>query len=192
MNMVLLVLGLAAFLGIHSVRMLAPAWREAQIARLGDGSWKGIYSLVSLVGLVLLIWGYARAQPLAPVLYVTPFWMAHLTTALMALSFVALMVFNLRPGRLKPMLKHPMLVAVKIWAFAHLLVNGDLASVVLFGGFLAWAVWNRIDVGRRAAPPVVSGPVLNDVIAIVSGLVLWALFIWKAHEWVAGVPVPIA
>lgn len=192
MNMVLLVAGLVAFLGIHSVRMVAPAWREAQIARLGDGPWKGLYSVVSLLGLVLLVWGYARAQPLAPVLYVTPFWLVHVAIALMAFSFISLMVFNLRPGKLRARLKHPMLVAVKIWAFAHLLVNGDLASVLLFGAFLGWAVWNRIDVKRRAGPPVAEGPVSNDIIAIVSGLVLWALFIWKAHEWVAGVPVPIA
>ena len=189
MNMLLLIAGLIAFLGIHSIRMVAPAWREAMIARMGEGPWKGIYSLVSLVGLVLLIWGYARAQPLAPVLYVTPFWLVHVTATLMLLAFISMMVGNLKPGRLKPLLKHPMLLSVKIWAFAHLLVNGDLASVILFGAFLAWAVWNRIAVKRRGDPLPQPGPVVNDIIAVVSGVVIWLLFVWKLHEWLIGVPI---
>ncbi|MCG6857029.1 MAG: NnrU family protein [Salaquimonas sp.] len=190
--MMLLIAGLIVFLGIHSIRMVAPAYREAMIARMGENPWKGIYSLISLAGLVLLIWGYARAQPLAPVLYVAPFGLVHLTITLMALSFISLVVSQLKPGRLKPLLKHPMLLAVKIWAFAHLLVNGDLASIILFGAFLAWAVWNRIAVKRRGAPIPASGPVINDVIAIAAGLVLWGLFIWKVHEWLIGVPIPLA
>lgn len=192
MNMAIMILGLVLFLGIHCVRMVAPAWREARIAAMGDGPWKGIYSLVSVIGLVLIVYGYAYAQPLAPVLYVTPFWLVNVTALLMALSFICLMVFNLRPGRLKPMLKHPFLVGVKLWAFAHLLVNGDLASVILFGSLLVWAVWNRIAVKRRGEPVPEPGPIRNDIIAIVSGLVLWVLFVWKLHEWLFGVPVPIA
>ncbi|MFZ1814711.1 MAG: NnrU family protein [Rhizobiaceae bacterium] len=190
--MAILLAGLVIFLGIHSVRMLAPQWRLARIASMGEGRWKGLYTLVSLVGLVLIVWGYSQAQPLAPVLYVTPFWMVHLAALLMIFAFISMMVSNLKPGRLKPMLKHPLLLAVKIWAFAHLLVNGDLASVILFGSFLAYAVWNRIAVKRRGDPIPAAGPVRNDVIAIISGLVIYALFIWKVHEWVAGVPVPIA
>ena len=192
MDMLILVLGLVVFLGIHSVRMLAPQWRDARLAAMGEGPWKGVYSLVSLAGLALLVWGYVVARPLAPVLYVTPFWMVHLTMLLMALALISLMVSNLKPGKLKPILKHPMLLAVKLWAFAHLLVNGDLASVLLFGSFLAWAVWNRIAVKRRGGALPKPGPVINDVIAIGSGLVLWALIVWKAHVWIAGVPVPIA
>ena len=189
--MSILIAGLVLFLGIHSVRMLVPDWRLARMAALGEGAWKGAYSLVSLAGLVLIVWGYARAQPLAPVLYVTPFWTVHVAIPLMAFAFVSMMVANLRAGRLKPLLKHPFLLSIKTWAFAHLMVNGDLASVVLFGGFLAWAVWNRIAVGKRRDPLPAAGPVRNDVIAVASGLAIWAAFIWKAHEWVAGVPVPL-
>ncbi|MEC9343403.1 MAG: NnrU family protein [Pseudomonadota bacterium] len=187
--MLMLIAGLVIFLGIHSIRMVAPGYRDTMLARLGEGGWKGTYSLISLAGLVLLIWGYARAQPLAPVLYVTPFGFVHLTATLMALAFIAMMVANLKPGKLKPILKHPFLLSVKIWAFAHLLVNGDLASVILFGAFLAWAVWNRIAVKRRGDPIPEPGPVSNDVIAVVSGLVIWGLFVWVLHEWLIGVPI---
>ncbi|MEZ5871819.1 MAG: NnrU family protein [Nitratireductor sp.] len=192
MGMAILIAGVVVFLGIHSVRMLAPQWRDARIASMGEGGWKGAYSIVSLLGLAFLIWGYVLARPLAPVLYVTPFWMVHLAILLMALALISLMVFNLKPGRLKPILKHPMLLAVKLWAFAHLLVNGDLASVILFGSFLVWAVWNRVAVKRRGGALPQPGPVTNDLIAVVSGLALWALIVWKAHVWIAGVPVPIA
>ena len=191
MNMALLIAGLVVFLGIHSLRMVAPGFRDAMLARMGENAWKGVYSLISLAGLILLIWGYAKARPLAPVLYVTPFGMVHLTALLMVFAFISLAVSQVPAGKLKPMLKHPMLVAVKIWAFAHLLVNGDLASILLFGSFLAWAVWNRIAVKRRGAPLPEAGPVSNDIVAIVSGLVIWVLFVWKLHEWLIGVPVPL-
>ncbi len=187
--MAILIAGLVLFLGVHSVRMLAPQWRDSQLASMGEGPWKGAYSLVSLAGLVLLVWGYSVARPVAPDLYTPPAWTPHLAITLMAIAFMSLMVSQLPAGRLKPMLKHPMLLAVKVWAFAHLLVNGDLASVLLFGSFLAWAVWNRIALKRRGGRLPVAGPVTWDVGAVVSGLAVWLLFIWKLHVWVAGVPV---
>jgi uncharacterized membrane protein len=186
-----LILGIVLFLGVHSVRMLAPQWRDARIASMGEGAWKGAYSSASLVGLVLLVWGYAMARLASPVLYTPPAWMAHLAILLMAISFVALAVSQFPAGRLKPILKHPMLLAVKVWAFAHLLVNGDLASLLLFGSLLGWAVWNRISVKRRGAPIPAAGPVKWDIAAVVAGFVLWALFIAGAHEWLIGVPVPM-
>lgn len=186
-----LVAALALFLGVHSVRMLFPQMRDARIASMGEGRWKGLYSLVSLAGLVLLVWAYSKAQPLSPVLYVTPFWMVHLAVALMAVAFVAMMVFNLPAGRLKPLLKHPFLLSIKLWALAHLMVNGDLASVLLFGSFLAWAVWNRIAVKRRGGALPAQGPVVWDIAAIGSGLALWVLFVWKLHQWLIGVPIPL-
>jgi uncharacterized membrane protein len=189
--MLVLILGIVLFLGVHSVRMLAPQWRDARIASMGEGAWKGAYSIASLVGLVLLVWGYAMARLASPVLYTPPAWMAHLAILLMAISFVALAVSQFPAGRLKPILKHPMLLAVKVWAFAHLLVNGDLASLLLFGSLLGWAVWNRISVKRRGAPIPVAGPVKWDIAAVVAGFVLWALFIAGAHEWLIGVPVPM-
>ncbi|WP_075995721.1 NnrU family protein [Salaquimonas pukyongi] len=185
--MLWLIAGLAVFLGIHSLRMLAPGWRDARIQAMGEGPWKGVYSLVSIAGLILLVWGYTQARPEADILFVPPVWTRHLAWLLMALSFVALMVANLRAGRLKPLLKHPMLLAVKLWAFAHLLANGDSASALLFGAFLVWAVINRIAVKRRDTPLPPPGPVVNDIAAVASGLVLWALFIFWAHEWLFGV-----
>lgn len=192
MSMAILVAGIVLFLGSHSVRMLAPRWREQRIAAMGEGPWKGVYSLVSLASLALLIYGFATARGTAPVLYAPPYGMRYLAFLLMAASFISMMVAILPSGKLKPLLKHPMLVAIKIWAVAHLLVNGDLASIILFGSILAWAVWNRIAVKRRGGPLPQPGPVTNDAIAIVSGLAIWALFIWKLHEWLIGVPLVIA
>jgi uncharacterized membrane protein len=192
MDFAILILGLILFLGTHSVAIFAPALREARMKSIGEGPWRGLYSISSAIGLVLIVWGYARAQPTAPVLYVPPFWLTHVTILLMALAFISLAVSSLPPGRLKPALKHPMLVSVKVWAFAHLFVNGDLASLILFLSFLAWAVLDRISLKRRQAPVPEAGPVRNDVIAIVVGLVIWLLFIWKLHAWLIGVPVPIA
>ncbi|GLS31111.1 Uncharacterized membrane protein [Mesorhizobium albiziae] len=185
--MFLLIVGLIVFLGVHSVRIVAPDWREAQIARLGENGWKGLYSIVSLVGFVLLVWGYARAWPVAPVLYEPPVWMKHVTAALMLLAFISLMVWRFPAGRLKPVLKHPMLLAIKIWAFAHLLANGDLASLILFGSFLAWAVWDRIAVKRSGEATVAAGPVKWDFAAAVAATLLYILFVWKLHAWLFGV-----
>lgn len=192
MHMVILIIGLVLFLGAHSVRMLAPHWRERKIESIGKNAWQGIYSVASLGSLAIVIYGYAYARSDAPVIYITPDWMPHLAFLLMAISFVSMMVGNLPPGRLKPILKHPMLLAVIIWAFTHLLVNGDLASIILFGSLLAWSIWNRISVGQRKEAPPQPGSVIYDLAAIVSGLVIWALFIWKVHEWLIGVPLVIA
>lgn len=185
--MTILIIGILVFLGVHSVRMLAPGWRDARLATMGEGPWKGSFALVALAGLVLIVWGYSQARLQSPVLYVAPYWLVHLTLLLMVFAFVSLMVSQLPAGRLKPILRHPMLLAVKIWAVAHLLVNGDLASVLLFGSLLAWAVWNRIALKRRGSPLPVAGPLTWDIAAVVSGVALWALFIWKLHEWIAGV-----
>ena len=189
--MAIFILGLVLFLGIHTVRMAAPGFRDAQIRARGEGPWKGIYSIVSLAGLVAIVWGYSMAQPLAPVLYVPPFWLVHLVVLLMVFSFIALFVSVLPGGRLKAMLKHPMLLAVKIWATAHLLVNGDLVSVILFVAFLAWAVAVRISLKRRNAPVAAPGPVRNDIVAVVVGLAAWAAFMFWLHEWLIGVPIPM-
>jgi uncharacterized membrane protein len=185
--MLLLIVGLVLFLGIHSVRILAPDWREAQLVKLGEGRWKGLYSVVSLAGFVLLIWGFGRAVPVAPLLYEPPVWMKHITLGLMLLAMISLMVYILPPGRLKPVLKHPMLVAIMIWGFAHLLANGDLASLLLFGSFLVWAVADRIAVGRLGDPVPAAGPLQWDIAAIASGALLYVLFVWKLHAWLFGV-----
>ncbi len=184
-----LVVGLIVFLGVHSVRILAPQWRDQRLSAMGEGKWKGIYSVVSLIGFALIVWGFGQARLVAPVLYEPPVWAKHITALLMLFAFISLMVSILPAGRLKPILKHPMLLAVKIWAFAHLLANGDLASLILFGSLLAWAVVDRIAVKRRGGSLPQPGPVKWDIYAVVSGALLYVLFIWRLHVWLIGVPV---
>lgn len=187
--MAILILGIVVFLGVHSVRIVAPQFRDGVIAQRGLGPWKGVYSLVALVGLVLIVWGYGMARQTAPILYDPPLWTRHLNLLLMFFAFVALMASQFPAGRIAAALKHPMLVAVKIWAFGHLLANGDLAALFLFGAFLAWAVADRISVKRRGdlGPP--PGPLKWDVAAIAAGLALYLATLFWLHEWLIGVPV---
>lgn len=190
--MTLLIVGLVLFLGIHSVSVFAPAWRDQQLAQRGEKGWKGLYSVVSLIGFVLLIYGYGAARQAPVVLYAPPSGMRHLALVLMLPVFPLLFAAYL-PGRIKSAAKHPMLVATKLWAVAHLLANGNLADVLLFGGFLAWAVADRISLKRRtvrAVPGAPAGPA-NDLIAVIGGLVLYAVFLLWAHRWLIGVS-PIA
>ena len=190
--MEMLVIGLVLFLGIHTVSIVAPQWRDGQVARLGEGPWKGIYSVVSAIGFALLIYGYGAARQNPVVLYTPPTALRHLALLLM-LPVFPLLVAAYVPGRIKAMTKHPMLLATKFWALAHLLANGTLADVLLFGGFLAWAVADRISVKRRPARPIPGAPPrpYNDVIVVVIGLALYALFVKGAHRWLFGVsPLP--
>ncbi|HHZ08664.1 MAG TPA: NnrU family protein [Rhizobiales bacterium] len=185
--MLWLVVGLVIFLGVHSVRIVAPAWREARIAAGGEGAFKGIYSILSAAGLVLIVWGYGKAWENPVILYDPPVWTRHLAALLMLFSFISLAVYALPAGRLKPLLKHPMLLAVKIWALAHLIANGDLASVVLFGAFLLWAAADRVAAKRRGAGAPKPGPATMDLAAIALGAVLYLLFVWRLHVWLIGV-----
>jgi uncharacterized membrane protein len=184
----LLILGLALFLGVHSVGILAPTWRERMVARLGLMPWRGLYALISLVGFVLMVWGYGQSR-LDPVgLYAPPIWTRHLALLLLVPIFPLLLATYL-PGRISATVKHPMLTAVKLWALAHLLANGNLADVVLFGALLAWAVADRVSLKRRTMPPVPSAPAgkANDWIALVAGLALYVAFIGGLHLWLIGV-----
>jgi uncharacterized membrane protein len=189
--MLKLLAGLAIFLGVHSIAIFAPRWREQLIARIGVPSWKMRYSLVSIAGFVLIVMGYGAARLDPVVLYQPPFWLRHVAMLVMLPVFPLLLAAYL-PGRIKAAVKHPMLAAVKAWALAHLLVNGMLADVLLFGGFLAWAVLDRISAGKRpAVAQAAPGPLRNDVIAVVGGLVLYAVFVVWAHAWLFGVrPMP--
>lgn len=189
--MSVLILGLVLFLGVHTIRIVAPEWRGAMVARLGEGPWKGIYALVSLVGFVLIVWGYALARPAAPILYEPPEWLKHVNLALMWFSFVFLVSAEVPAGRIKAAVRHPMLLAVKVWAFGHILANGDLVSLLLFGTFLIWAVADRISLKRRGDTGPAQGPAKWDVIAIVIATLLYVLFMWKLHWWLFGVqPLP--
>ena len=188
--MLYLILGLVIFLGVHSVEIFSPTFRSRAVARLGEGPYKGLYSLLAIVGFVLLVWGYGVARQDPVLLYAPPIWVRHLTLLLMLPVFPLLFAAYL-PGRIKTATKHPMLASVKIWAFAHLLANGMLADVLLFGGFLAWAVVDRISVKRRAVVRPVPGPPpgkLNDVIAVVGGLAVYVAFVFGLHTWLIGVP----
>jgi len=185
--MVWLIAGIIIFLGVHSIRMVAPDWREKQIAARGEKAWKGPYALAIFVGLALIIWGFIQARPESAFIYEPPAFMRHITLTLMWISFVALAASSTPAGKIKAWLKHPMITGIKIWAFAHLLANGDMASLILFGSFLAWGVWNRIVVKRRGDPTPVAGPVINDVKAVVGGTVLYVVFVFWLHEWLIGV-----
>jgi uncharacterized membrane protein len=185
-----LILGLVIFLGVHSVEIVSPTFRGRALARHGERAYKGIYSLLSIVGFVLLIWGYGLARQNPILVYAPPIWMRHLTLLLMLPVFPLLLAAYL-PGRIKAAVKHPMLAAVKMWALAHLLANGMLADLLLFGGFLLWAVADRISVKRRAVVRPVPGPPpgkFNDVIAVVGGLVLYVVFVFWLHTKLIGVP----
>jgi uncharacterized membrane protein len=186
--MTLLVLGLALFLGIHSVSIFAIGWRDEQVAHRGEGPWKGLYSAVSAVGLVMIVFGFAQARHSPVVLYVPPLWMRHVALLLMAPVF-ALLIAAYFPGRIQSAAKHPMLLATKLWALSHLLANGNLADLLLFGGFLAWAVADRISLKRRPARPIpgaVARP-LNDVLVLLGGILLYVVFALFLHRWLIGV-----
>lgn len=188
--MSLLILGLVIFLGIHSVSIVAEPWRERMAARLGAWSWKGLYSVVALVGLVLIVWGYGLARQDPTWLYLPPAWMRHVTLLLMLPVFIMVLAAYF-PGRIKATLKHPMLVAVKLWALAHLLSNGTVADVVLFGAFLAWAVADRISLKRRVPRPNPALPRAgwNDAAAVAGGLALYLAFVFWLHAALIGIPV---
>ncbi len=162
------------------------------VRRLGVGPWKIVYSIVALVGLVLVIQGYGAARTDAPWLYGPPAWTRHVGMLLLLPVFVLLLAAYL-PGRIQQRLRHPMLVAVKLWALAHLLMNGTTADALLFGGLLAWAVADRISLKRRGPQPAVGFQLpatrFNDAIAIGGGLAIYLVFVFGLHAWLIGVAV---
>ena len=187
--MVQLLLGIVLFLGMHSASIFALKLRDGLAAKSEIG-WKAFYSVVSLIGIVLMVRGYSELRETPTLLYTTPLWMRHVAALLLLPAFVLLFA-PYRPGRIKSALKHPQLVAVKLWAVAHLLVNGTLADVVLFGSFLAWAVADRISLNKRPARPLpgASESKFNDVLLVVVGLAVYAAFLFWLHESLIGVPV---
>jgi uncharacterized membrane protein len=185
--MAVLIIGLVLFLGVHSIALAAADFRSRTVARMGEGPWKGLYAAVSAVGLVLIVYGFHLARQSPVVLYTPPGWLRYVA-ALVMLPVFPLLIAAYLPGRIKSAMKHPMLAAVKFWALAHLLANGTLADVLLFGGFLAWAVMDRISLKRRVQTvPTVSAGRFNDAIAVVLGLGFYVLFIAWAHLRLFGV-----
>ena len=192
MGLAIMILGLAAFIVPH-VFVTRREARAAVIARFGEAAYKGLFALVSIVGVILIAWGFARyrATGWIDVWFPPTNWMRHVTVALMWPSIVFVVAAYI-PGNIKRGLKHPMLVGVKLWAFAHLLSNGDLGSIVLFGAILAWAVFDRISLKRRTdpgAPPIPIGGWGNDIAAIVVGTLLYLALGLVFHPLVIGVPV---
>ncbi len=191
MGIAIEIVGLVVFLGAH-VFVSMRGHRAALIAKLGEGPYKGLFSLVSLVGLVLLSYGFARyrTEGVIPLWY-PPTWTRYIVQIAMWPASIALVAAYI-PGDIKRVLKHPLLVAVKIWAIAHLCANGDLGGIILFGAVLAWAVYDRITLKRRAdvgSPPFPAGGRRNDIIAVVVGTVLFLVLGLLFHPLVIGVPV---
>jgi uncharacterized membrane protein len=190
--MQLLIIGLVLFLGIHSVSIVAPRRRDAWVASMGANAWRGLYSLVALAGFVLIVIGYAKARRAPVPLYFPPAGLRHVAFVLMLPVFPLVFAAYL-PGRIQQALKHPMLVAVKTWALAHLLANGMLADVLLFGSFLAWAVIDRISLGRRPPRPMMMPlprpSVGNDILAVVLGLALYVATVLWLHRALIGMPL---
>lgn len=188
--MLILVIGLIVFLGAHSVRIVASDWRQRQIARLGEARWKGLHSLVSIVGLVLVVWGYGLARATPVELWSPPPWTRHVASLFTLVSFVLLAAAYVPRTRIKAAIGHPMVAGVKLWAFAHLISNGRLADVVLFGAFLAWAVLDfraaRVR-DRSAWHKPHPGLLANDAVAVVVGAAAWAVFALYLHQVLIGV-----
>ena len=185
-----LVLGLVLFLGVHSVRIVADGWRTQMRARMGELPWKGLYSLASILGLALIVWGYGLARQQPVVLWNPPVGMRHAASLLTLIAFVLLAAAYVPRNVFKARLHHPMVLSVKVWALAHLISNGNLADVVLFGAFLLWAVLSfRAARQRDRAQNTVyaSGTAAGTGIAVVVGAAAWAGFAFWAHVWLIGV-----
>jgi uncharacterized membrane protein len=190
MGLAVLVLGLIVFIGSHALTM-ARGPRATLIAHLGEVPYKIVYSLVAILGIALIAWGYGQYRATGWIqVWTPPGFMRHVTVALMWPSIVCIAAAY-SPGHIKKTLKHPMLVGVKLWAFAHLLANGDLGSIVLFGAVLAWAVVDRISLKRRkdpGAPPIPIGGWKNDVVAVIAGTLVYLALGFVFHPLVIGVP----
>jgi uncharacterized membrane protein len=188
--MTALILGLVIFLGAHSVRIFGEGWRTATRQRIGENAYKGIYSLVSLAGFVLLVWGFGQARQ-QPVLLWTPMvWTRHLAALLMLVSFVFLAAAYVPGNAIKARLHHPMVLGVKTWALAHLLANVTLADTVLFGSFVAWAVlsFRAARARDRAAGTVYApGSAAMTGVTVAAGIIAWAVFAFWAHGALIGV-----
>lgn len=189
-NLVYLVLGLLVFLGVHSVRIVAEPWRLRTRERLGEPAWKGLYSLLSLLGLGLIIWGFGLARQTPVQLWSPPVGMRHLASLLTLVSFVLLAAAYVPRNRIKARLHHPMVLAVKTWALAHVLANGNVAHVLLFGAFLVWAVLNfkaARQRDRRDGTVYIRGNTGATLITLVLGVAAWLAFALWLHGYLIGV-----
>lgn len=188
--MLVLIFGLLVFLGVHSTRIFAESQRTALLARFGESGWKGLYSLLSLLGFALIVWGFGLAREQPQWLWTPPVWTRHLAALLTLLSFVLFVAAYVPGNRIKTRLKHPMLLGVKVWALAHLLANGKLADVLLFGSFLLWAVlcFRAARQRDRAALTVYQpGRLAPTLLTVIIAALAWAGFAFWAHGALIGV-----
>jgi uncharacterized membrane protein len=188
--MIALVLGLVLFLGVHSTRVFAEDWRRDVIARRGEKAYKGVYTLASIAGIVLIVWGFGQARQNPVMLWPPQLWARHLALLLVPISFVLIAAAYTPPNHFRAKLHHPMVLGVKLWAFAHLLANNMLHEVVFFGAFLLWAVLTFRSARRRdraAGTVYAPGTTKGTVIAVVAGLVFAAVFARWIHVWMTGV-----
>jgi len=187
-----LILGLVVFLGVHSTRIFAEPWRAKRIAEMGEGKWKGLYSLASLAGLVLIVYGYGEARADPVMLWNPPVWTRHLASLLTLPAFVLLTAAYVPGNNIKAKIGHPMVAGVMLWAFAHLIANGTLADFLLFGSFLVWATADFISSRRRdrvAGVRYAAGAAARDAMTVVIGLVAWAVFaFWLHARWIGVQP----
>lgn len=184
--------GLILFLGAHSISIVAPGWRDRAVDRIGLRVWLAIYAAIALLGLILIIRGYADLRGQTAYLYSLPRWVHGISMVLMLPVFPLLLATYL-PGMVKTAAKHPMLVAVKLWAAAHLLANGTVADVLLFGSILVWAVADRISLKRRAGRTTASAKPgqWNDLIVVIGGLMIYSLMIQFGHRLLIGIPLVV-
>jgi uncharacterized membrane protein len=188
--MTLLLLGILMFFSVHSVRIVAEDWRARQIASRGVRTWRGIYSFASAVGIVLVVAGYVRTRRAPIEVWSPPEWTLPITSALVLVAFVLIAAAYVPGNRIKAKVGHPMTAGVKTWAFAHLLSNGTLGDMVLFGAFLVWAIFAFVEARRRdrvAGTTYRVGPPSKDVITVVAGAAAWFVFGFWLHGPLIGV-----
>ena len=188
--MTMLIFGLVIFLGLHSIRIFAESGRERAIARLGEGPWKGVYALLSIAGFVMIVWGFGEARGTAPILWAPPFWTRHITILLMLISMILLAAYLLKKSHIAVAVHHPMLWGVVLWSFGHLIANGSLADLVLFGAFLVWSLLDLSANYARDRAKAIVYPAPNwgaTIGAIVAGVVVWGALMGGLHQWLFGV-----
>lgn len=187
----LLILSLVLFIGLHLIRVIAPGFRRQMIEKFGKPVWGAVHGILGVVTLLFLAYAFNQARGMYGYLYEPPVWMAHITITLMLIAMICLVAGFLPAGHIRAKLKFPLLVAIKLWALSHLLANGEPEAVVLFVAFLAWAVLLRISMKQRLRRGEITLPVFvsakYDLLAVVIGVALWGLIIWKLHELVIGV-----
>lgn len=189
--MVWLLLGLFGFLGVHSIRIVAPAWRERMLARLGEKPWKGLYTLLSLGFFALMVWGFGQAKLQSSLVWAPPTGLRHVAYLIVLVAFVLLAAAYVPRNAFKRRLGHPMLVGTTLWAFAHLLMSGLAHAMLLFAGFLVWSLLALASARNRPAPPPPNSRLPMTLLTVVIGIALYMIFVLWLHLWLVGI-APIA